>query len=105
MIGPDQMIGSGLRRGIRTIRLIACFLAKRSVVRSERTVNFIRGYVQEPKVLLLRTRHVGPIGSHFLEQIECSVHIRFYEIVWSTNRSVDMCLSSEVDNPSGPALA
>ena len=47
MIGAHQMVGRGLRCGVRTVRRVAASLRERGIVRAERAVHFVGRHVQE----------------------------------------------------------
>ena len=52
VIGADEVVTGGLAGGIRAIRLVGICLSKRRIIRSERAVNLVGGYMQEAESFL-----------------------------------------------------
>src|ERR1700674_3251130 len=98
VIGADQMIGSRLGRGVRTVRSVRGGLAEGRVVGSERSVDFVGRDMQETERGAIGLGKRQPVGSRFLEQTECAVDVGADEIIGAVDGAVDMALGGEVND-------
>src|SRR5712692_4172631 len=90
------MIGSGLRCRVRTVGCVRSGLRKRRIVRAERTVNLVGGYVQEAEVISNVVAQARPECPDLLEERECSVDVRADEIVRASDGAVYVTLCGKV---------
>ena len=98
VIGADQMIGSRLGRGVRTVGSVGSGLAEGRVVGAERSVDFIGGDVQETERGAIGFRKRRPVGARFFEQVECAVDVGANEIIGAVDGAVDVALGGEVND-------
>ena len=98
VIGADQMIGSRLRRRVRTVGRVRRRLAESRIVGAERSVDFIGGNVQETERRAIRFRQRRPISARFFQQAECAVDVGANKIVGAVNGAVDMAFGGEMND-------
>ena len=92
IVSTNQVIGRGLRCGVRAIRRVGRRFLERRVIFSEASVNFVGRHVDEPTLAVL-----SPFGSRHFQQRECPIHIRCNEGLGAEYRSIDVRLGREVD--------
>src|SRR3972149_11522358 len=98
MKGADQMIRSGLGGGIRAVRCVGRGFREGGIVRSQRTIYLVGGYVQKPESGFFVTREHVPISSGFFQQMKCAVYIGLNEILRPVDGTVNMAFRREVHN-------
>src|SRR6266481_5248628 len=98
VISADQMIGSRLGRGVRTVGIVGGGLAESWIVGAERSVDFVGGDVEETERGAINFRKRQPIGACFFKQTECAVDIGADEIIGTVDGAVDVALGGEVNN-------
>ena len=104
MVGPHQMIGGRLGSRIRAVGRIGRGFGKRGVGRSERTVDFVRGHMQEAKRVPVLAVQSIPVGTHRFQQIESANNIGLDEFRRAMDRAIHMALGGKIDYCTGPML-
>ena len=98
VVGADQVIGSGLRRGVRAIGGVSCGLREGRITGPERAIHLIGRDLEKAEHCLFLVSQSIPIRTGFFQQAERAVYVGANEILGSVNRSIDMAFSSEVND-------
>ena len=90
-----EMIGRGLRRRVRGVRLVRRFLGE-APDRAERAVHLVGGDVQEAERILPIERQRAPVCERGFEQRQRADDVRLHELGRTVDRTVDVRLGREV---------
>src|SRR5436305_13793488 len=98
MISAHEMIGTGLRCGVRTVRRIRAGFVERRIAGSERSVDFVGRHVEKAKKRALGFGQSAPVGAHRFEEREATREIRGDELRGAVDRTIDVTLCGKVEN-------
>ena len=101
-VRAHQMIGTGLRGRVGTVRSVGRRLGKRRIVGTERAVHFVSRHMQQTEARALGLRQCAPIGAGRLEQRKRADDVGLDELGRSVNRAIDMALGREIEHGPRP---
>ncbi len=97
MVGPDQVVGRRLRRGVGGVRGVGCLLVEEAG-RSEAPVDLVGRDVEEPEARPRLVAERGDVRPGRLEQLERADDVRLDERPRPLDRAVDVALGGEVQD-------
>ena len=104
VIGANQVVRPSLGSRVRAVGRVRAALIKWCVLGAERSVDFIRGHVQETECLLLRGGEFRPVSPCFFNQAEGPINVSTDEIIRTADRAVDVAFRCEMNDCSRRGL-
>src|SRR5258708_8178378 len=98
LIGAHEVIASGLRRSVGTVRGERSLFCERRIILRQRPVHFVGRDMQKAKSAFLRFRERVPIKSDRIEETKRADDVRLDKGLWRINRTVYVGFSGEIED-------
>jgi len=90
------MIRGGLAGGIGAIRLVGVRFLESRVLGRERTIDLIRGDMEEAEVFLICPTQSSPVGASCLKELKGANDVCLDKLAGAVNRAIHMRLGGKV---------
>ncbi len=103
-VGAHQVVGSRLRRRIRTVGRVRSVFAECRIIGAKRAIDLVCRYVEEAKLRTVIVRQLRPIRPRCFQQHKRPPHICFDERLRPQDRAIHVTFRREMQNGARPVF-